>query len=76
MGPKYDSNIITQTVNDFYVKVTMVLSHFLHAHSYTDMKINMEYIFYPLHSFVEQHIRTYLVIVYDLFSGISVIIDE
>ena len=29
LGPKCNSNIITETVNDFYVKVNMVLSQFM-----------------------------------------------
>jgi len=34
LGSKCNSNMITQTVNDFYVKVNIVLSHFMHAHSH------------------------------------------
>ena len=34
LGPKCNSNIITETVKDFYVKVNMVLSNFMHAHSH------------------------------------------
>ena len=34
LGPKCNSNIITERVNDFYVKVNMILFHFMHAHSH------------------------------------------
>ena len=39
LGPKCNSNIISETVNDFYVKFNIVLSHFMHAHLHIRYKV-------------------------------------
>jgi hypothetical protein len=43
LGPKCNSNMISETVNDFYVKVNIVLSHFMHAHSHIRYKLFKSY---------------------------------
>jgi len=43
LGSKCNSNIITETVKDFYVKVNMVLSNFMHAYSHIRYKLFRSY---------------------------------
>ena len=43
LGPKCNSIIITETVNDFYVKVNIGLSHFMNAHSHIRYQLFKSY---------------------------------